>query len=59
MIQKKMDSLAKSVVWMQKFIRLYKSLLLTEANLWAENIMHEFEIKLSAMHIGGRKRVLY
>ena len=46
-------------MWMQKFFRLYKSLALTEANCWPENIMHEFEVKLSAMHLGGRKRLLY
>ena len=53
-----MDSLAKNVVWMRKFIRLYKSLALSEANGRLENIMHEVEVKLSAMHLGGRKRVL-
>ena len=53
MIQSKMDSLAKNV-WMQKFIRLYKSLALTEANLMPENIMHEVKVKLSAMHLRGR-----
>ena len=59
MIQNKMDSLAKNVMWMRKFIRLYKSLALTEANLMLENIMHEVQGKLSVLHLGGRKRVLY
>ena len=59
MIENKMDSLAKNVLWMPKFIRLYKSLALTEAILTPENIMHEVEVKLSVMHLGGRKRVLY
>ena len=54
-----MDSFAKNDVWMQKFIRLYKSLALSDANWRLENIMHEAEVKLSAMHFGGRKRVLY
>ena len=29
------------------------------SQLKAENIMHEVEVKLSAMPLGGRKRVLY
>ena len=29
------------------------------SQLKAGNIMHEVEVKLSAMHLGGRKRVLY
>ena len=44
---------------MQKFIKSYKSLALTEANWRQENVMHEVEVKLPAMHLGGRKRVLY
>ena len=36
-------------------IIIYKSLAL----LRPENIMHDVEAKLSAMHLGGRKRVLY
>ena len=32
---------------------------LTEANGRLENIMHEDEVKLSAMQLGGKKRVLY
>ena len=44
---------------MQKFIKLYKSLDLTEANWRQENIMHEIEVKLLSMHLGGRKMVLY
>ena len=59
MMQNKMYSLAKNIAWMLKFIRLYKSLALTEANLSSENIMHEVEVKLSAMHLGERKRVMY
>ena len=59
MIQNKMDSLSKNNVWMQKLNRLYKSLALTEANGRLENIMHEVEVKLSAMYLGGRKRVLF
>ena len=34
-------------------------LALPEANCRLEIIMHEVEVKLSAMHLGGRKRVLY
>ena len=59
MIQNEIDSLAKNVVWMQKFIRQYKSMAITEANLNPENIIREVEVKLSAMHSGGRKRLLY
>ena len=59
MMQNKLNSLAKNVMWMQKFIRLYKSLALAEANLRLENIMHGVKVKLSALHFGGRKRVLY
>ena len=47
-----MDSLAKNIVWMLKFIRLHKSLALTEGNWRPENIMHEVEVKLSAMYLG-------
>ena len=40
--------------------RLYKSLANTEANIEGlENIMLEVEVKLSAMPLGGRIRVLY
>ena len=40
--------------------RLYKSLANTEANIEGpENIMLEVEVKLSAMPLGGRTRVLY
>ena len=54
-----MDFCAKKVTWVQKFIRLYNFLANTEANWRPENIMHEVEVKLSAMHLGGRKRVPY
>ena len=54
-----MDSLAKNLMLMQKFIRLYKSLALTEANCRLEIIVHEVEVKLSDMHLRGRKRVQY
>ena len=37
----------------------HEFLALTEANGRPGNIMHEVEVKLSAMHLGGRKMVLY
>ena len=41
-----MDSLTKNVMWMQKFMRmrLYKSLVNTEATRRPENIMQEVEV---------------
>ena len=50
----KMDSPGK-----KKLIKFYKSLTNTEVNWRQENIMLEVVVKLSAMHSGGRKRVLY
>ena len=51
-----MDSLAKKHCVDEEIHQIIQTL--TETNLRQEN-MHKVEVKLSVMHLGGRKRVLY